>query len=180
MLLGQKGKPLSIASLDSFLHIGGFEGLGTPGVVQGIAKKVTDHEHFRQLLTRWEPSERQIIYETLRPHLKFRPLPLDVYLAKSADLAERKQLPSYDAATGVLKEYAPPEVGLKATASTAILEDIHRQSGRRLTVACVKCTTVAEYSGTTLVDATIKARKDGWVYSEVNGKPQETCKRCHV
>lgn len=170
---------MSIASLDSYLHAGGFGGLGTDGVVQGIAKKVTDHDHFRQLLTRWEPGERQIIYETLRPHLKFRPKPLDVYLMEAKDLAERKQLPTI-AADGTLSEYKSPEVGLRKIAGSAILEDIEtsRSGGRKLFVTCAKCTKQEAFTGTTLVDAATHARTAGWKYQEVDGKPTETCPEC--
>lgn len=148
-----------------------------------LAMFVHDHEHFRQLLTKCDPLERRNMYESLRPHLKFKAHALDVYVSQAGQESERKKLPTIDEA-GNLKPFQTSEIvfdPLKAKANAAILDDIHkRMNSHHLTVTCVKCTRSAEYSGGTLVDATIKARKDGWVYSEKHGKPQETCEHCVI
>jgi hypothetical protein len=76
--------------------------------MEALGSKIRDHEHFRSLLARCEPRERQSIYDSLKPHLHFSPLPLDVYIARSADLAERKQLPMIRE-DGSFAEYRPME-----------------------------------------------------------------------
>jgi hypothetical protein len=78
------------------------------GLMEALGSRITDHEHFRSLLVRCEPNQRTSMYNALKPHLKFSPLPLDVYIARSADLAERKQLPKLDSKGGFI-EYRPFE-----------------------------------------------------------------------
>lgn len=87
----------------------GLPSLDAPrGLMEALGGKIRDHEHLRSLLIRCEPKERQSMYDSLKAHLKFSPLPLDVYIARSADLAERKQLPIIRE-DGSFAEYRPME-----------------------------------------------------------------------
>jgi hypothetical protein len=78
------------------------------GLMEALGSRITDHEHFRSLLARCEPNQRTSMYNALKPHLKFSPLPLDVYIARSAELAECKQLPIVRE-NGSFAEYRPME-----------------------------------------------------------------------
>jgi hypothetical protein len=57
---------------------------------------VQDHEHLRSLLVRCEPENRSAMYDSLKPYLRFKAKPLDVYIAESADRAARQDLPTID------------------------------------------------------------------------------------
>ena len=45
-----------------------------------LASTIRDHAHFQRLITESDPSMRQEFYDSVRPHLKFRAKPLDVYV----------------------------------------------------------------------------------------------------
>lgn len=66
------------------------------GLMEALGRQVMNHEHFRSLLVRCEPNERNNMYESLKPHLRFTPHPLDVYIAQAGQDAEARQLPIWD------------------------------------------------------------------------------------
>jgi hypothetical protein len=167
--------------INSFLAKNGLGQLNDPGLVKQLAFLVHDHEHFRQLLTRCEPLLRKSMYDAMHAYLRFDPKPLDVYLSEAGMDAEQKQLPAYDEATGKLTEYKPPAIeSLEYKAEKAIKDAAieEKSQGHRLVVVCSKCTREAAFLGVTLVDATIKARRKGWVYQNLDGKESEICPKC--
>lgn len=152
----------------------GLPKLSDPGLLPALGCLVLDHEHFRQLLTKCEPEHRTAMYEALRPHLRFRPKPLDVYIAESADLAERKQLP-IQGPDGRLREFRPPEIAaVRKTVEASPAEEV-------LNLTCQKCTKEATFAGRTRYDAIRLAREAGWVYYERgDGTRGVICPDCPV
>jgi hypothetical protein len=84
------------------------------GLVAQLAFLVKDHEHFRQLLEASEPAERVSMYDAMTPSLRFPALPLDVYMAETRAIAERKQLPTLEA-DGSIRPFHPAEIGTAPT-----------------------------------------------------------------
>jgi len=61
--------------------------------IAALAKTIRDHKHFETQLTSTDAESRQMLYDALRPHLRFEAKPLDVYVASAGQMAEREQLP---------------------------------------------------------------------------------------
>ena len=81
--------------IDRILNNVGLPGLENPsGMFEALAKRIDGHEHLRNCLLKCEPAERVHMYEALRPHLRFQPKSLDIYISEAARIAEAKQLPS--------------------------------------------------------------------------------------
>ena len=94
--------------LNKVLQAHGLPSLDAPsGLMEALGRQVVDHEHFRSLLIRCEPRERASMYTSLKPHLRFVPKPLDVYIAEAGQLAEAKQLPILE--DGKLRPYQPAQ-----------------------------------------------------------------------
>jgi hypothetical protein len=93
-------------SVNRFLKANGLPSLdAASGLMEALGPRIMDHKHFQSLLTRCEPAERQHMYDALKPHLRFTPYPLDVYIAQAGQEAEAKQLPTWDGNT--FHEYNP-------------------------------------------------------------------------
>jgi hypothetical protein len=172
-------------------------GLGTldsgAGLLAQLGYLVDSHDEFRDILTKCEPSMRRDAYESLRPYLRFDAKPLDVYIAESADLAARKQLPTI-AADGTLKPYGVPEIKAGCphcgtvlyagnphackpksqdleTAQNAIAEAVAKV---HLNLVCKQCTREASFPGVTRPEALASARRAGWKQID------EDAERCPV
>jgi hypothetical protein len=78
------------------------------GLMEAMGRRIVDHGHFRSLLSRCDPRERYTMYEALKPHLKFTPKPLDVYVGEAGYIADKKQLPTMRE-DGTLAPYQPME-----------------------------------------------------------------------
>lgn len=63
--------------------------LGSPSVVVALARIVEDHEHFMELLRACDPQLRRDMYESMAPYLNFKALPLESYIIRAKELAER-------------------------------------------------------------------------------------------
>ena len=142
-----------------------------------LAATIRDHAHLTSLLVDTEPSMRQELYDSVRPNLKFRPKPLDVYMAEAAQRAEREQLPILDA-NGNLQPFKPASDGdtLMKEAEDLLLKEL---ATRTLTLKCARCTaeeTFVGLDGETRVAVILKARKKGWIYNPV--RQDETCPAC--
>lgn len=147
--------------IDRFLRNRGLGGLDDKNLTHQLAFLVRDHEHFRKILTACEPDKRKAAYDQMRPHLNFQAKPLDVYMAESAEVAERRQLPTYYAADDI-RPYKPAEVGEKKleakiedALSRAVIEMQAETKRGRLTVTCRKC--IAEAS------AFVNDRQEGYM-----------------
>jgi hypothetical protein len=184
-------------TINRLLATNGLATLDDPGLVQQIrylvANVCTTHEQFRQLLNKCDPPQRTAMYETLKSCLRFSPKPLDVYLAESADLAERKQLPTI-AADGTLKPFRAAAIGnqLSAEERSAIGKnqkpeaiEIDRETFDAFAAAvanvflemtCGWCTRSETFSGWNKDACVTAARAAGWTHSVVTD--QEICPRC--
>lgn len=134
-----------------------------------LAPSIRDHKDLETKLTSAPPHLREIIYEAVRPFLKFKPRALDRYIASAKQMAERERLPTMDE-HGNLHEFSAVEVGLAATVAT-----------KTLTLVCHKCTcegTFHAIGNETNVDVVIKARAEGWVYNHLASPPHEICPEC--
>lgn len=145
--------------------------------IAALAGTIRDHAHFQRLITEAEPSTRQNFYESVRPHLKFRPKPLDVYIADAQQMAEREKLPVLGP-NGELLPFRPAQdvaTGVR-DAEDAIARSIAEST---LTLKCVKCTTEETFykvGAETKVGVMMKVRRAGWVYDPVT--ETETCPKC--
>ena len=145
-----------------------------------LASIVRDHQHLVYLLLRCDPEDRTIMYEALRPHLKFRAASLDEYISGARVKADAEKLPTLneDGSISAYEEYNLTKQPLVTLAEKAIAEAeaIAKAGGRKLVVTCSKCTAQAAFAGESLVTATIAARKAGWVYDLTLEK--EICPAC--
>lgn len=141
--------------------------------IAALASTIRDHAHLQRLVTETEPSMRQAFYDSVRPHLKFRAKPMDVYIADAKAMAEREQLPVLQP-DGTLREFRPASD--VATVEKAIAKSI---SDRNLKLVCSKCTKEETFycvGDETPVAVILKARKKGWVYGTI--AQTETCPEC--
>ena len=159
------------ARINRMLMSNGLGKLDDPGLARQLGflfgRVVRDHAEFRMLLTRCEPEQRRNMYETVKPYLRFEPKPLDAYLAESADIAERKQLPTLGPNGELLPfkipelQTAPPKTGDLAVAQRVIDESFHKF---QLSLLCKQCTREETFGGLRKEDCVTKAREAGWQY----------------
>lgn len=138
-----------------------------------LAGTIRDHNHFQRLITETEPAMRHSFYDSVRPHLKFRAKPLDVYIAEAGQMAEREQLPML-MPDGTLQEFRPAQ-----DVSSAQKEIAKSVAARNLTLNCTLCTREETFycvGNETPVTVIMKARKAGWIYNPVS--MSEHCPTC--
>ncbi len=146
------------------------------GLLSQLGYLVRDHEHFRQLLVACEPDQRVAMYEALRANLRFTPKALDVYMSEAGAIADARQWPLLDAATGQLRPHKPVDIRSdEYIAQQAVVRSMAKET---LTLTCAKCTKVEQFHGERKVDAIMAAREAGWTYDELNGKGREICPEC--
>ncbi len=147
--------------IDRELRKLGFGGLDDPNLVVGLAFYIRDEVQLRGMLFAVLPEERRRAYEALRPHLRFKVKPLDVYEAEMKDLAERQQLPQYDKRTGELIPMKVGEVNLDLLATEAIKQNRHEKQGG-LMLSCAKCTTQMIFRAKLRKEAEKDSHQRGW------------------
>lgn len=165
---------------NQYLTRKGLSTLDDPGeLIQQLGMCVQDHDHFRSLLARVDdPRERRSMYESLKPWLGFPAKPLDVYIAEAGQLAERKQLPTVDAA-GNLHAYNPPQFGAAAIAEAVVDQAAAKQVEFVLKLKCRSCTKVEELTGQSKWACVDAARNLGWVHYQNNDRSSTTiCPEC--
>jgi len=136
-----------------------------------LAPRIRDHKDLETKLTSAPPHLRTIIYEAVKPFLKFKAKPLDKYVVSAKQMAERERLPTMDE-NGNLHEFRSIEVGLAADVAT-----------KTLTLICSKCTREDKYYAIgkeTNVDVIMKARLDGWVHDFRQMPAVEVCPDCPI
>jgi len=143
--------------------------------IAALARTIRDHKHLETFLTSIDSQQdRQDVYESIRPHLRFTPKPLDVYVASAGQMAEREQLPILGE-DGKLHAFKPAQ-DVRSQAQ----ETLDRYMAEKtLTLTCYKCLaedTFYALNDETKVDVTIRARKAGWVYDIA--KDKEICPKC--
>lgn len=147
--------------------------------VAALASTIRDHRHFETILTSCEPEERQMLYDSCLPHLKFTAKPLDVYVASAGRMAERLQLPVVGP-NGELLDFRPAR-DVRSTVKAAEDALAAETAKRTLTLTCAKCMRQQSFAAVgqeTHVDAVMKARREGWVYDHIAQPPREICPKC--
>lgn len=147
--------------LDTMLLVRGLPGLDSPELVPRLAALIKNHEDFMGMIAETDDPKRVEMYEALRPHLTFKPWPLERYMEK---IVER--------AGNAASSWAPVEIGDKAykPVPAAMADKV------LLTFSCYKCTRVERFVGDTVVSTAIQAREKGWVRDLVRDK--EICPKC--
>lgn len=143
--------------------------------IAALASTIRDHKHFETVLTSCGPEERQLLYDSCLPHLRFTAKPLDVYVASAGRMAERMQLPVIGP-NGELREFRPAQD--VRSAEKAIAAELAKKT---LTLTCAKCTRKQSFVAVgeeTPVDVILKARREGWVYDHIAQPPREICPHC--
>ena len=139
--------------------------------IAALAKTIRDHKHLETFLTSIESlADRQEVYDSIRPHLRFEPWPLDRYVASANRMAEREQLPILGE-DGQLHPFRPAQ-DVK-TVENVLAAAIAK---RKLTLTCVRCNKLEEFfqvGEETQVDVRKKALKAGWLLF-----PEEKCPKC--
>lgn len=171
------------------LMSGGFGKLDDPNTIRQIGfvvgRGVKTHDDFRKLINRCEPERRRDMYETLKPYITFPLDPLDLYISRNLEEAERKQMPTVDPVSGHLVEFKIPEVrSLGAAQKTGDLltaqEALDRASARIvLTLDCKHCLREATFPAMRRDEAVLAARTLGWEHRTPDGaEPYELCPKC--
>jgi len=136
-----------------------------------LAKTIRDHKHLETFLTSIESvADRQEVYDSIRPHLRFQAKPLDVYVASAGQMAEREQLPILGE-DGKLHAFKPAQ-DVK-TVENMLAAAI---AAKKLTLTCIRCDRQEEFYQVGLeteVDVRKKALTAGWVLF-----PEQKCPKC--
>jgi hypothetical protein len=138
-----------------------------------LASTIRDHKHLGNVLTGMSPEERQMTYDSVRPHLKFVAWPLDKYISSVGERAEREQWATVDEA-GQFKPFKPGSIEADGQKLVG-----HLTAKESLTLTCSKCAATEPFfrvGEETRVDAVIKARKAGWLY--LAATDSEMCPKC--
>jgi hypothetical protein len=134
-----------------------------------LAPSIRDHKDLETKLTSAPPHLREIIYEAVRPFLKFKAKPMDKYIVSAKQMAERERLPTMDE-KGNLHEFQAVEVLVAKEVAT-----------KTLTLTCHVCHKTEQFFAfgrDTNVDVVMKARVRGWIYNYKAEKPHEICPEC--
>jgi len=157
-------------------------------LIPQLAMFVRGHDHFRALLNACEPENRRAMYDSLAPNLRFKARPLATYMIELAQDAERRQLPTVDAA-GKFQPFKVAEIHTEPksdaaiaelkTANNAVAEAVAKQ---HLHVVCAKCTREEVFHGVTKQDAVDALRSAGWTrgvrWYRDTAEPTEICPEC--
>jgi len=139
--------------------------------IASLARTIRDHKHLETFLTSIESLvDRQEVYDSIRPHLRFEPWPLDRYVASANRMAEREQLPVLGE-DGKLHPFKPAQ-DVK-TVENVLAAAIAK---KKLTLTCSRCEKQEEFFQVGLeteVDVRKKALKAGWLLF-----PEQKCPKC--
>jgi hypothetical protein len=143
--------------------------------IKVLARTIRDDKHLENLLTSTPPEDRNDLYESVKPHLRFIPKPLDVYVSRVGQRAEREKWPTLDA-DGRLHEFRSARD--VSTVQKLIAAELAK---RTLTLVCAKCLkqeVFHQVGEETNVDVILKARKAGWVHDYLSEPAREICPKC--
>lgn len=150
--------------LENQLMVMGLNRLEDPELVPQMAAIINQwggHDFFEAMLGECDASKRTEMYEALRPHLKFKPLPLEQYITHIKEHA-----------ANVASASEPIQVGTQK-----FMEVLPEDADACIaTLTCYKCTRTEDFVGASPVDAAVKARSAGWVRDLV--KQKEICPKC--
>lgn len=148
-------------TINRTLRARGLPTLDQPGVAEAFARVVDDHEDFMKFLRKCEPEEQRNMYEAMRPHLRFKPKPLEDYQIAAKQYAEAAELPVTDE-YGMLHPY---RIGVVEVAEV------------QLWAQCAKCGKEGIFMGSTTPDAIFTMRSSGWAYDE-SSQQKHLCPEC--
>lgn len=163
--------------LENQLMSMGLAKLDSPELIQQLAEMVNNwpgdrHEFLMGLINECDDKDRSEMYNAIRPHLKFNPLPLDTYVAHIAERAgalvsQRKMRVegSRPLPVQVGRDTFVPVPKADATAAVA-------------TVRCHRCNKVEKFVAETPAGAMLQARKAGWIREP--GVNKECCAECQA
>lgn len=137
------------------------DGLTDPALLPMMAQLIESHDVFLGMIGECEADKRTEMYEALRPHMKFKPWPLEKYMNLLKMRAEN-----------VASRHDPIEVGERR------FREVERQdaTGCLIEFTCSKCTKMEKFIGVTPVETAMQAREAGWVRDLV--KQKEICPTC--
>lgn len=161
--------------LENELLTMGLAGLDSPELIQQMAELVNrwpgdKHEYLTDLINECDPENRAEMYNAIRPHLKFKPMALDQYVARIAERAgaavSKRQMRVEGSAPRPIQvgnaSYVPVP---KALSNRAVA-----------TVRCHRCPKVEKFVDDTPAGAMLLARKAGWIREK--GVNKECCADC--
>lgn len=180
--------PAERSSIDRMLGNYGLPGLDAgAGLMSALGFLVEDHDHFRNLVERCEPEERSSMYDSLKPYVRFQLHPLEWYVARSKEMADKEKLPTVapDGSLTWPTDQPIPQVVTEEYAAQlcdqAMAQEAVNQlfASEVLTLTCRSCTKQAQFTGDTVNDCVVNARLEGWVhYTNANGVKVEICPEC--
>lgn len=161
--------------LENALLTEGLAKLDSPELIEQMANLVNNwpgdrHEFLMGLINECDDRDRSEMYNAIRPHLKFKPLPLDTYVAHIAERA------------GALVSQRSMRVEGSRPAPIQVGKDAYVQVPRALsdkavvTLRCYKCPKQERFVSSTPAGAMIEGRKAGWI--RVAGVNKECCAEC--
>jgi hypothetical protein len=155
--------------------------LGVTSVNDGIiamARLITDHRKLEFVLAGESPEMKQAVYEAVRPHLSFEARPLDTYIAKAGERAEREQLPSLNEKGEIVPFRSARDQRTIDYANELLAAQVAK---RRLTLTCGECGIQHHFyamEGETPSATVRRARMSGWVYDYKADPVRELCPEC--
>lgn len=161
--------------LENQLLAMGLARLDSPDLIQQLASLVNQwqgdrHEFLLGLINECDDKDRSQMYNAIRPHLKFKPLPLDQYVAQIAERAgamvsQRKMR---------VEGSRPLPIQVGRDSFVPVPKAL--ATGVVATVRCHRCPKVEKFQDATPVGAMLKARKAGWIREA--GFNKECCAEC--
>ena len=151
-----------------------------PDVQEGIkalAPMILNHAQFASIIMAASGDTRQALYDAVRPYLRFRPKPLDVYVAEAGRKAEAERLPTIE--DGKLVAFKPAQdVGSADRVRAAMAEEMRKKT------LVLKCNCGREESfhrawDENSNDVILRARRAGWVCDFKSEVPREICPECN-
>ncbi len=139
----------------------GLNRLTNPELVPQMARLIRDHDWFLGMLNSCDQDKRTEMYEALRPHLKFTPYPLDVYMSKIREHAAN------------VESWSEP---IKIGDQEFEMVSRDQATGAVVDMKCSKCSRTASFYGDTPLEAVILARQEGW--ARERGIDKELCPKC--
>jgi hypothetical protein len=136
--------------LENQLLVMGLKGLTDPELIAQLGSLCIDGGMLAGMLNECDKSKRRKMYEAIRPHLKFKPLPFEHYANFFKIRAEN----------------------IASQASPVIV-------GERCMIVKLRCTICAKFKAfkaDTAVEAMLLARKAGWAHDLMTEK--EFCPKC--
>lgn len=151
-------------AINRILKAHGLPTMEHPAVLSYFGYLVEDHQHLTELLRVCKPELRRDMYEAMRPHLRFRPEPLDYYERRAKEQAEAHRLPLTDE-TGDLRGFPLPPAILM------LQEDDHSEY-----VTCSRCERSVLFVAADQLSMVKLIRDSGWAWDEVHKR--HICDQC--